>query len=463
MYEERLQPHDIEAEEAVIGSLLIDGESILKVAGHLTPADFYRDRNSYCYEACLALFERREAINQVTVTNELNLKERLEMVGGAAYLSHLISSVPTSTHLVHYATLVGRTATMRRLIGAASEIASIGYRGTADEEAALSQAENLLFNLRTGRSTREFVPIREVLDQFLEDRTAIAEPLSDTGSVIMSGFSTLDDLLGGLQPSDLIILAARPSVGKSTLAVNIAVNAAKEQGISVGIYSLEMSREQLAMRILASEARVDSHRLRLWLHPGLDLSAAEEERIIDAVGSLSELSLYIDDTPLQGLVEMRSKARRLHLERNLDMLVVDYMQLIEGSRRLGNRVQEISEISRSLKGLARDLNIPVLTVSQLSRAVEMRPSHRPQLSDLRESGSIEQDADVVMFIYREDMYTTEEEWLNRFPEGPEYPRNVAEIIVAKHRHGPIGNVKMLFQNRHVRFEPAPMDREFAHS
>ena len=257
MFEERLQPHDIEAEEAVIGSLLIDGESILKVAGRLTPADFYRDRNSYCYEACLALFERREAINQVTVTNELNLKERLEMVGGAAYLSHLVSSVPTSIHIVHYATLVGRSATMRRLIGAAAEIASIGYSGTADEEAALSQAENLLFNLRTGRSTREFVHIREVLDQFLEDRTAFAEPLADAASVIESGFSTLDDLLGGLQPSDLIILAARPSVGKSTLAVNMAVNTAK-QGSGVGIFSLEMSREQLAMRILASEARVNS-------------------------------------------------------------------------------------------------------------------------------------------------------------------------------------------------------------
>ena len=460
MYEERLLPHDIEAEEAVIGSLLIDSEAILKVAGRLTPQDFYRDRNSYCYEACVALFERREAINQVTVTNELNLRERLEMVGGAAYLSHLVSSVPTSTHITHFAELVGRAATMRRMIGAASEIAAIGYRGTDDEEAALSMAENLLFNLRTGRSTREFVPIREVLDQFLEDRTAFAEPLADANAVIMSGFSTLDDLLGGLQPSDLIILAARPSVGKSTLAVNVAVNAA-QNGSGVGIFSLEMSREQLAMRILASEAGVDSHRLRLWLHPGLDLSAAEEQRIIDAVGSLSELSLYIDDTPLQGIVEMRSKARRLHLERNLDMLVVDYMQLIEGGRRLGNRVQEISEISRSLKGLARDLNIPVLTVSQLSRAVEMRPSHRPQLSDLRESGSIEQDADVVMFIYREDLYTTEEEWLNRFPEGPEYPRNVAEIIVAKHRHGPIGNIKLLFHNSHVRFEPAPLDREFA--
>ena len=460
MYEERLQPHDIEAEEAVIGSLLIDGESILKVASRIQPKDFYRDRNAYCFEACLALFERREAINQVTVTNQLNLQERLEPVGGAAYLSHLVSSVPTSVHIEHYANIVGRCSTMRRLIGAASEIAVIGYQGTADEEAALSQAENLLFSIRGGQSSREFVPIREVLDQFLEDRTNIAEPLSDANSVIMSGFATLDDLLGGLQASDLIILAARPSVGKSTLAVNLAINAARS-GSSVGIFSLEMSREQLAMRILASEAGVDSHRLRLWLHPGLDLSASEEQRIIETVGSLSELSLFIDDTPIQGIVEMRSKSRRLHLERKLDMLVVDYMQLIEGSRRSGNRVQEISEISRSLKGIARDLNIPVLTVSQLSRAVEMRPSHRPQLSDLRESGSIEQDADVVMFIYREDMYTTEEEWLNAHPTGPDYPRNIAEVIVAKHRHGPIGNVKLQFHNRLVRFEPAPMDREFA--
>ena len=460
MYEERLQPHDIEAEEAVIGSLLIDGESILKVAARIQPKDFYRDRNAYCFEACLALFERREAINQVTVTNQLNLQERLEPVGGAAYLSHLVSSVPTSVHIEHYANIVGRCATMRRLIGAASEIAVIGYQGTADEEAALSQAENLLFSIRGGQSTREFVPIREVLDQFLEDRTNIAEPLSDASSVIMSGFASLDDLLGGIQPSDLLILAARPSVGKSTLAVNLAINAARS-GSSVGIFSLEMSREQLAMRILASEARVDSHRLRLWLHPGLDLSGAEEQRIIETVGDLSELSLYIDDTPLQGIVEMRSKSRRLHLERNLDMLVVDYMQLIEGNRRSGNRVQEISEISRSLKGIARDLNIPVLAVSQLSRAVEMRPSHRPQLSDLRESGSIEQDADVVMFIYREDMYSTEEEWLNSHPTGPDYPRNIAEVIIAKHRHGPIGNIKLLFHNRLVRFEPAPMDREFA--
>jgi replicative DNA helicase len=271
----------------------------------------------------------------------------------------------------------------------------------------------------------------------------------------MSGFDSLDDLLGGLQPADLLILAARPSVGKSALAVNMSLNAAKA-GSTIGIFSLEMSREQLAMRILASESGVDSHRLRLGLY-----TEAEELRIINSVGALSELSLFIDDTPVQGIIEMRSKARRLHLERKLDMLVVDYMQLIEGSSRSGNRVQEISEISRSLKGIARDLNIPVLAVSQLSRAVEMRPSHRPQLSDLRESGSIEQDADVVMFIYREDLYTTEEEWLQRRPDGKPYPKNIAEVIIAKHRHGPIGNIKLIFSDKLVRFEPAPLDVEFA--
>ncbi len=455
MYEERLQPHDIEAEEAVIGSLLIDGESITKVISRIQPRDFYRDRNAYCYEACLALFERREAINQVTVTSQLNLQERLDLVGGAAYLSHLVSSVPTSVHVEHYANIVSRCATMRRLIGAASEIAAVGYEGTADEEAALSRAENLLFGVRAGRATREFVPLRIILDQYLEERASTSELLQDVSAQINSGFDSLDDILGGLQRADLLIIAARPSVGKSALAVNMAINAAKEGG-SVGVFSLEMSREQLAMRILAGESRVDSHRLRLGLY-----TEAEEQRIIESVGSLSELTVYIDDTPLQGMNEMRSKARRLHLERSLDMLVVDYMQLIEGTRWRGNRVQEISEISQGLKGMARDLNIPVLAVSQLSRAVEMRPSHRPQLSDLRESGSIEQDADVVMFIYREDLYTTEEEWLQRHPDGRPYPKNVAEIIIAKHRHGPIGSLKLLFQDRLVSFESAPLDVEYA--
>jgi replicative DNA helicase len=456
MYQERLQPHDVEAEEAVIGSLLIDSEAILKVVHLLKPEDFYRERNAFCYEACIALFQRREAVNQVTVTHELGLKNRLDPVGGAAYLSHLVSSVPTSVHVEHYARIVSRTSTMRRLIKAASEIAAMGYDGTSDEVATLNRAENLLFSVRSGHDGREFVALREVLDQYLEQRSALVEPNIKIKAPVATGFDSLDEVLGGLQPSDLLILAARPSVGKSTLAVNMAVNAAKGES-TVGIFSLEMSREQLALRILASESGVETQFLRRGLY-----TEAQEQRIISAVGGLSELAIYIDDTPLQGIMEMRAKARRLHMERNLDLLVVDYLQLIsmEGSRG-SNRVQEISEISRALKGLARDLNIPVLAVSQLSRAVEMRPSHRPQLSDLRESGSIEQDADVVMFIYREDLYVQEEEWLQRHPEGTPYPRNVAEIIIAKHRHGPTDTMKLLFNNRLVRFEPAPLDMEYA--
>ena len=458
MYQERLQPHDVEAEEAVIGSLLIDSEAILKVVHLIKPEDFYRERNAFCYEACIALFQRREVVNQVTVTHELGLKSRLEMVGGAAYLSHLVSSVPTSVHVEHYARIVSRTATMRRLIKTASEIAAMGYDGTSDEVATLNRAESLLFGVRSGTAGREFVALRDVLDQYLEQGSALLEPNSKIKAPVATGFDSLDEVLGGLQPSDLLILAARPSVGKSTLAVNMAVSAAKSEA-TVGIFSLEMSREQLALRILASESGVETQFLRRGLY-----SEAQEQRIIRSVGGLSELALYIDDTPLQGIMEMRAKARRLHMERNLDLLVVDYLQLmsVEGNRG-SNRVQEISEISRALKGLARDLNIPVLAVSQLSRAVEMRPSHRPQLSDLRESGSIEQDADVVMFIYREDMYTTEEEWMQRHPEGTPYPRNVAEIIIAKHRHGQTDTLKLLFNNRLVRFEPAPLDMEYASS
>lgn len=458
MYQERLQPHDIEAEEAVIGSLLIDPDALLKALPILKPEDFYRERNSFCYQACLRLFQRDEAINQVTVTHDLNLQERLDIIGGAAYLSHLVSSVPTSLHIEHYARIVSRTATMRRLINAASQISVLGYDGTADEDSTLSHAEDLLFKVRSSQSSREFVSIREVLDQFLEDRSSLTEPSDSASTQIMSGFDQLDDLLGGLQPSDLLILAARPSVGKSTLAVNIAINAAKE-GNSVGIFSLEMSREQLGMRVLAGESGVDSHRLRRHLY-----SESEEQKIIDSVGGLSELNIFIDDTPLQGIMEMRSKARRLYMERNIDLLVVDYLQLIasENSRNV-NRVQEISAISRALKGMARDLNIPVIAVSQLSRAVEMRPSHRPQLSDLRESGSIEQDADIVMFIYREDLYTTEAEWYQRFPDGRPYPRNIAELIIAKHRHGPIGDLKLLFRSQLLRFDPAPIDVEYAGS
>lgn len=448
MYQERLLPHDIEAEESVIGSLLIDGDSIFKVAHVLKPDDFYREKNRLCYESCIELFRRGEAINQITVAHQLENRDQLESVGGSAYLSHVISTVPTSLHIQYYAHIVNRTSIMRNLIDAAGRISTVGYGGAEDVDGALSVAEDILFKVRTRRTTRDFISLREVLDQYMEDRASGSELYENNMGPLATGFHDLDELLGGLHRSDLVVLAARPSLGKSTLAINLSLNIARLGGI-VGIFSLEMSREQLGLRMLASEAEVDAQRLRLGLY-----TDAEEKRIIDTIGGLSELPIYIDDTPLQGIVEMRSKARRLHMERGLGLLVVDYMQIIHQiGTRSENRVQEMSEITRSLKAIARDLNVPVLAISQLSRAVEIRTSHRPQLSDLRESGSIEQDADIVMFIYRDDMYHTEEEWINRFPDRP-YPKNIAEIIVAKHRHGPVGSMKLLFRDKLVRFETA---------
>ena len=446
MYAERLPPHDVDAEESVIGSILIDGDALTRVTSFLKPQDFYSQKNRWCYEACLALLQRGEAVNQVTVAHEISLQDRLEGVGGASYLSHLVTIVPTSVHIEHYARIVQRTSIMQQIIRAGGDIAGIGYEGGADTDAALRQAEELLFRIRSGRGARDFAHIRDVLDTYMEESAAIHGPDARHLAPIATGFADIDKLLGGgLQRSDMIVLAARPSLGKTTLAFNMARHAAG-QGAVVGIFSLEMSREQLAVRLLSSEANVDSHRLRLGL-----VSEADERRLLDAIGLLSDLPIYIDDTPIQGIVEMRGKARRLQSERGLDLLIVDYLQLISGSGRIDNRVQEMGEISRSLKGLARDLDTPVLACSQLSRAVEQRPTHRPLLSDLRESGSIEQDADVVAFIYREDVYTTREEWEKKNPSAA-YPQNIAEIIVGKHRNGPLGTVPLYFRSDVVRFE-----------
>ncbi len=458
MYAEQLLPHDVAAEEAVIGSLLIDGDSFLHVSHLIKSEDFYRERNRLCFAACIDLFQRSEAIDQVTLARELSRTGQLDNAGGMAYLSHLVSITPTSTHAEYYAQLVSRTATMRRLINAASRISAIGYEDTDDVETTLRQAEDVLFRVRADRPERGFISLRQIYDQFLEDRAAIADPMDDSAPV-MSGYNDLDELLGGMQRSDMLILGARPGLGKSALAINVSLHAAKN-GATVGIFSLEMSREQLALRILAGDAEVDAHRLRLGLY-----TEAEEQRIIDSIGNLSDLPVYIDDTPFQGIMEMRSKARRLSLSpEGLDLIIVDYLQLVQGQAqsrgRVGeNRVQEISEISRSIKGIARDLRVPIVTCSQLSRVVEGRPGHRPQLSDLRDSGSIEQDADIVMFIYREDVYYTEEEWQQHFPDRA-YPRNIAEIIVAKHRHGPTGSVKLRFRNNLVRFDALGRDEDF---
>ena len=445
MYTDRLPPHDDAAEEAVLGSMLLDGNSMLQVAPFLRPEDFYRERNRWSYEACLALFQRGEPINQVSVAHELEGLERLDPAGGAAFLSHLVTTVPTSVYVEHYARMVSRTSTMRNLISAATEIAALGYEQDSDVDSALGQAEELLFRIRSRRENRDFVPLRDVLDKYLEDTASVHTALEHGTAPVPTGFMDLDTVLGGLQRSDLVILAARPSMGKSTLALNIVQHAAS-QGANVGIFSLEMSSEQLAMRLLSSEAQVDSHSLRINL-----MSDREQQRVIDAVGALSDLPIFVDDTPLQTIIEVRSKARRLHMEQRLDLIVLDYLQLMQGSSRSENRVQEMSDISRALKGLARDLNLPLIAISQLSRAVEQRPSHRPQLSDLRDSGSIEQDADVVAFIYREDMYSREEEWERQNPVEP-YPKNIAELIIAKHRNGPLKSLNLYFRDQFSRFE-----------
>ena len=459
VYTDRLLPHSIEAEESVIGALLIDNEAFPKITGIVTAEDFYVTKNRWCFEACLALFDRSEAINQVTVAEELVLRERLEEIGGTSYLAHLVRTVPTTIHVEHYAGIVQRTSVMRRLIRTADEIAAIGYEGDADAEAALSKAEDMLYRVRTARSTRDFMHIREVLDQYMEETASLQASRDIHLSPIATGFPDLDKLLGGgLQRSDLAIIAARPSLGKSTLAFNIARHAA-EQLARVAVFSLEMSAEQIGIRLVASEADVDSHRMRVGL-----LNSQEEQREHDAIGYLSELPIYIDETPFQRIVEMRSKITRLHNEEPIDLLIVDYIQLIAGSSgRSENRVMDMGEISRSLKSIARELDVPVLALSQLSRAPEQRLNHRPLLSDLRESGSIEQDADVVAFIYREDKYVTRDEWEKRRPSDP-YPVNVAELIVAKHRNGPTGSVHLYFRDDVVRFESMTRPgeaREFA--
>ncbi len=450
MYTDRLPPHDIAAEEAVLGSILIDGDSFSLISSKLNSNDFYGGKNRFCFDSFLDLYNRGDVINQITVANDLRIKNRLDEVGGQAYLNQLIATVPTSLHVEHFADIVIRSATMRKLIEAGSEIVSIGYSDTVDLEDSFSKAQNLLLQIRPSLSETAFLSMRDILDKFLEDIPS-GDSAEKTSEQLSSGFDELDTLLGGLQGSDMLVLASRPSFGKSTLASNMAVNVASK-GFNVGIFSLEMSREQLAIRMIASESGVNAHTLRLG-----DIDANQEALVIDAVGKLSELSIYIDDTPLHTINEMRIKAKSLSSKVNLDFLIVDYLQLIRGTNyRSDNRVQEVSDITRSLKLLARDINVPLIAVSQLSRAVEQRSSHRPQLSDLRESGSIEQDADLVLFIHREDKAFTEDEWIRMYPDR-EYPRNIAEIIVAKHRNGPVGSVRLYFDENLSLFKSISLD------
>ncbi len=455
MYSEKLPPHDIDAEEAVIGSLLIDGDAIYKIAYFLEHLDFYHEQNQWLYEACLSLYRRSEAINQITLAQELGRQGKLEACGGAAYLSHLVSIVPTSLDIENYAQIVYRLAISRRLIEAARQIETIGYQADPDIEDSLGQAENILFKLRRREGARDLTHIRQVLDKYfevtptsLEGRTEVQVPY------VLSGFTGLDKFLDGFQRSELIIIGGRPSMGKTSLALSIARNAAVEHGACVALFSVEMARDALALRLLSSESGVDSKRVRLHTEYGKGKEEYmgwedDERRIMDATGVLSESPIYIDDTPMLRMAEMRGKAIRLNSERGIDLIIVDHLQLMLGDRKFDNRVQEVSEISRSLKGLARELNVPVLAVSQLSRAPEGRMLHEPQLSDLRESGSIEQDADVVLFIYREEYYYKKEEWS---ADKGEYPMGQADVIIAKNRNGPTDRIKLRFRHNLAKFE-----------
>ncbi|MHB8105742.1 MAG: replicative DNA helicase [Dehalococcoidales bacterium] len=444
MNDVRLPPNDNDAEEAVIGSLLIDGTSVFQIADFLQSSDFYFEQNRLCYEAAMALYQRDEAINQVTLAQELTRLGKLETVGSAARLSYLISVCPTSLDIEHYARIVYRLSIMRQLITAGDRISAIGYEAAPDVEEGLAKAEGVLFRLRRGGGSNDLTHIREVLDKYFEVTPPSSEERPERLLAIPSGFAGLDEFLNGLQRSDLVIVAGRPSMGKTSLALNIARNAAVEHRACVALFSLEMSRDSLVTRLVSSESGINARRIRFGEHK----TEEEERKVMEATGVLSECPIYIDDTPMIRMAEMRSKALRLNYERGIDLVILDYLQLMQGesSGRGENRVQEISYISRALKALAREINAPVLAVSQLSRAVEWRASHEPQLSDLRESGSIEQDADVVMFIYRDEYYyKSEEEWIAAHPDR-EYPREEADVIIAKHRNGPTGRIKLRFRH-----------------
>jgi replicative DNA helicase len=434
---DKVVPYNVEAEEAVLGALLIDPEAIFRVSPFLKPDDFYIVKNGWVYDTVLSLHERRQPADFVTVCDELENRDQLEEVGGPAYISSLVNIVPTAIHAEAYAHIVERTALRRRLISAASQIAGFAYEEDQNVDEVIDRSEAVLFSISQRRASRDLVPIKQVLADYY-DRIAYlyehrGEPLG-----IPTGFIDLDKLLGGLQRSDLIIVAARPGVGKTSMLLAIALTAARRYKQKVAVFSLEMSNEQLVQRLISSETGIDSQRLRLG-----ELEEAEWPTFVEAAGRLSDTMLFIDDTPGISALQLRTKARRLHAEYGLDLIMVDYLQLMSGELRSENRVQEISYISRALKGLARELNVPVVAASQLSRAVEQRHDKKPILSDLRESGSIEQDADVVMFIYRDELYNPDTEM-----------KNIADILVAKHRHGPTGVVQLFFRKHLAQFVDA---------
>lgn len=432
---ERLPPHSIEAEEAVLGSLLIDPDAIFEVTSFLKPDAFYRVQNRWIYEAILSLSDRREPLDLITLTEALRRREQLEEVGGEAYIIGLINAVPTSINARSYARVVEAASLRRKMIGAASTIASLAYDEAEDINVVIDRAEQALFSISEQRTTRDLVPVKQIAREYLE-RIEELHARGDDIIGVPTGFTDLDRLLGGLNKSDLIIVAARPGMGKTSLQTTMALTAARRHGKRVAIFNLEMSGEQLVQRMIATETRIDSQRLRRG-----NIQEQEWPIFLEAIGRLSETRIFIDDTPSITPMQLRTKCRRLYAEHGLDLVMIDYLQLMQAEHSTNNRVQEISEISRSLKSLARELDVPVMAAAQLSRAVEQRQEKRPQLSDLRDSGSIEQDADIVMFIYRDEYY---------HPDTTERP-NIAEINIAKHRNGPTGTIDLYWHSQLATF------------
>ena len=433
----KLPPQHIEAEQSILGGILIENEALNRVTEILDPDDFYRDAHRKIFDALINLSERDEPADLITLTNELRKIDQLNSIGGASYLASLIDSVPTAANIQYYARIVKEKAILRKLIQTSTEIITQSYEDRGDVESFLDEAERSIFEISEKRVRPSFYPIREIVkESFATIEKLFNKKEAVTG--VASGFKELDRMTAGFQPSDLIIIAGRPSMGKTAFCLDIAEYAAIGNKIPVAIFSLEMSKEQLVIRMLCSQANVEGTRLRTGY-----LNESDWPKLTIAAGNLSESPIYIDDTAALSVLELRAKARRLKSDYGLGMVIVDYLQLMKGRARVESRQQEISEISRSLKALAKELNIPVIAVSQLSRKTEERTGNRPQLSDLRESGAIEQDADLILFIYRDEVY-------NRDPDNPN--RGKAEVIIGKQRNGPIGKIDLAFLDKFTTFK-----------
>jgi len=440
----KVPPQNVEAEQAVLGAILIDKDSLYKIAGTVKSEDFYRADHQEIFAAMLELFEKRAPIDLVTLSDELKRGKKLEIAGGATYLAHLANQVLSSANIQKHSEIVAEKAILRRLIKAATQIIEESYGEREEVKSILDKSEQTLFSVSQRYAVEQFIAVKDVLiDTF--DR--INELHENKGKLrgIASGFRDLDNLLAGFQKSDLVIIAARPSMGKTSLALNIAAYAAGHDKVPVGVFSLEMSRDQLVDGLLTMEAGIDSWRLRTG-----NLQEDDFPKLNYAMGTLSEAPIYIDDSPMLSILDIRAKARRLQAEKGLGLIIVDYLQLMESSTksRDPNRVQEVSEISRGLKALARELNVPVIACSQLSRAVESRHPKIPQLADLRDSGTIEQDSDVVMFIYREEYYDPDTE-----------KKGIAQIMIKKHRNGPTGEIELYFHPELWKFRTLDKKRE----